>query len=108
MVPDHFGMMSEKKLSIFRFVYSKVASYGRGEWLWKDYSGTCDVRCRGESIYTHIHTLIWCLGFGIAWGFDYDIKGNHYIQQEHVVKWDHCEYHCLASRVWWGHMELFT
>ena len=98
-------MISEKKLSIFRPVYVNVSS-DWGAWLSRATNG--DLRYKGESIFTHVHTLIWFLGFGIAWGFDHDEEGNHYIQQEHVMKWDHCEYRCVASRIWYGRMEIFT
>jgi len=106
-------MMSEKKLSIFRPVYSKVGSRW-GKWLHRNQTNNCDViyrrggPWRPVSIYNHIHTLIWFLGFGIAWGFAYDKNGNHYIQKEHLVRWDHCEYNCIASRVWFGRMEIFV
>ena len=100
--------MSEKKLSIFRPVFSKCNTRW-GRWLWKDHSNNCDIRLThsGESIYSRIHTFISFLGFGIAWGYRDDGEG-FYIQKKHVMKWDHCEYGCIASQFWIGRMEIIT
>ena len=104
--------MSEKKLSIFRPVFSKCNTRW-GRWLWKNHSPTSDViydrlPYPRASIYRQIHTLIWFLGFGIAWGYKTNSEGDFYIQKKHVMKWDHCEYGCIASRIWIGRMVILT
>lgn len=100
-------MMSEKKLSIFRPVFSKCNTRW-GRWLWKDHSNNSDLRHNGRSIYSQVHTLFSWLGFGIAWGYLENDEGNFYVQQEHVMKWSHCEYGCAASQLWIGRMEIYT
>lgn len=106
-------MMSEKKLSIFRPVYSNVDSRW-GKWLQRNETNNCDIVYRRggpwapRSIYHQVHTIIWFLGFGIAWGYDVDKDGNFYIQEKHVMKWNHCEYGGVAKRWWIGRMEIFV
>ena len=99
--------MSEKKLSRFRPIYANVNSRW-SRWLTRNHSGNCDVRHNGESIYNHIHTLVSWLGFGIAWGFDINGNGNHFIHTMHLMAWDHCIRGEAASKVWIGRMEIFA
>lgn len=99
--------MSEKKLSRFLPIYCKVSKRWNS-WLWKNYSGTCNVRCKGESIYKRVHTLISWLGFGIAWGFDIDGNGNHFIHTMHIITWDRCTRGEVATKIWIGRMEIFV
>lgn len=84
------------KISRLRPIYSKVSTRW-GVWLWRDYSGRCDVQCNGKSIYDDIYSLITWLGYGIAFGYAGSL-GSRYVDTRGEP----------ARRWWFGKMRVYS